>query len=105
MTSQVTSADFASSVLESRVPVLVDFYADWCQPCRLQGPILDELARDSRDQFHVVKVNADVEPALAQKYGVSALPTLLVFQEGRIVRRFVGLQSKDALKNALAAAV
>jgi thioredoxin 1 len=105
MAAQVTSADFASSVLESRVPVLVDFYADWCQPCRLQGPILDELARESQDRFQVVKINADDDPSLAQQWGVSALPTLLVFHEGRVVRRLVGLQSKDALQNALAAAV
>lgn len=105
MATKVTSEDFGSQVLAAPVPVLVDFYATWCAPCRLQGPILDDLARESGSRFHVYKVDADQEPELAEEYGVSALPTLIIFHAGKPIERFVGLQTKERLARALSSAV
>lgn len=104
MANQVNLKDFPTKVLASSVPVLVDFYATWCGPCRLQGPILDELARDGEGQFKIFKVDADKDPDLAQQYGVSALPTLILFQGGQPVERLVGLQTKERLAKVLSAA-
>lgn len=104
MVGTVTNGDFRREVLEAAQPVLVDFFASWCGPCRLQGPVLDELARKGQGQFKVVKVNADEEPELAQTYGISALPTLLVFHEGEVIQRLIGLQTKEALLRALTVA-
>lgn len=91
---------FRSEVLQSRVPVLVDFYADWCGPCRALGPILEELAEETKDA-KIVKVNVDESPQLASQYGVSSIPSLLVFKDGRIVARQTGLAGKQQLKALL----
>ncbi|MCR4414061.1 MAG: thioredoxin [Thermoguttaceae bacterium] len=96
----VDEADFADKVLESDVPVLVDFYADWCMPCRMLGPVLDELARETTG-VKIVKVNVDESPRLAAKYGVSSIPFLVVFKEGRPVARHLGLANKSALRTLL----
>lgn len=104
MSSRVRTQDFGQRVLESKVPVVVDFFATWCGPCRLQGPILDELAGESEGHFDVVKVDVDQDPDLATKYGVTALPTLLVFADGQVVSRYVGLTQKRPLQDALASA-
>ena len=101
MAALVKTADFQSTVLEAPVPVVVDFYATWCGPCRMQGPILDEMLRHSTGQFNVVKVDVDHEPDLAVRYGVTALPTLIVFDGGEPVERFVGLTTKDVLLRAI----
>ena len=104
MAAHVSGKDFAEKVLASHKPVLVDFYASWCGPCRLQNAVLDELQQEAADAYSIFKVDTDAESALAVKYGVSALPTLLVFHDGDVVDRFVGLQQKATLKNALMAA-
>ncbi len=93
-------ADFAEKVLRSEVPVLVDFYADWCGPCRALAPVLEELAREL-PQARIVKVNVDQAPDLAAQYGVSAIPTLLVFKNGSVVNEHMGLASKASLKSWL----
>jgi thioredoxin 1 len=96
----VDHSSFRDQVLRSDVPVLVDFYADWCGPCRLLAPVLDELAREL-PEARIVKVNIDHSPELASAYGVEAVPTLLLIRDGEAVGKHVGLASKAALKRAL----
>jgi thioredoxin 1 len=102
-TNEVQHADrqnFAELVLNSDVPVLVDFYADWCGPCRMIAPVLDELARETTDA-KIVKVNVDQSPELAARYGVNSIPNLKVFDEGKVVDEHVGLADKARLKKML----
>ena len=89
---------FSEKVLNSAVPVLVDFYADWCGPCRAMAPALEELASETAG-IRVVKVNVDEAPEVASRYGISAIPSLLVFKNGEVVAEHVGLASKAALKS------
>ncbi len=96
--SPVTSFD--DQVLKSDVPVLVDFYADWCGPCQLQAPILDELASEI-GTARIVKVNVDDNPELAARYQISSIPTLLLFKNGHLVARHLGLASKSQVKALL----
>ncbi len=101
MAKNVTTAEFQSEVLSSDVPVLVDFYADWCGPCRMLAPILEELSAESGGAYKVVKVNTDDNRDLAVQYGVSSLPTLKIFKAGEVATTFVGLKPKADLKAAL----
>ncbi len=101
--SQVLHADeatFGSIVLKSDVPVLVDFYADWCGPCRSLGPTLLELAEETPDA-KIVKVNVDDCPNLAAEYGVDAIPSIKVFKNGAVTRQFVGLACMSQLKSMI----
>lgn len=98
----VTSEAFAHEVLESERPTLVDFYADWCGPCRAMSPVVDELAHDLDGQANVVKVNVDESPALASDYAVQSIPTFIVVRDGGATQRLVGMQSKQALVKAVA---
>jgi thioredoxin 1 len=88
-------------VMAQGAPVLIDFWAPWCGPCRLQGPILDEVAKGAADNAIVAKVNVDEEPSLASQFGVQSIPTLLVIKEGQILNRMVGVQSAQVLTSAL----
>lgn len=83
------------------MPVLVDFWADWCMPCKMLSPIVEEVAEELADRLKVVKVNVDENPDLAMSYGVQAIPTLLVFKDGRVVTETVGYLSKKALMDKL----
>ncbi len=97
-------SNFKSEVLESQEPVLVDFWAPWCGPCRQIAPIVDELVSENSGAVKIGKLNVDEAPQTAQEYGVSSIPTLMVFKNGDVVERFVGLQSKSRLQQALDAA-
>jgi thioredoxin 1 len=92
--------NFAEVVLNSDVPVLVDFYAEWCGPCRMIAPVLEELAKEKTDA-RIVKVNVDHSPQLAAQYGINSIPSLKVFDEGKVVDEQVGLASKARLKAML----
>jgi thioredoxin 1 len=100
--NKVTNETFKAEVLDSPVPVLVDFYADWCGPCRAMNPTLVELAGEANGRYKVVKVDADAERELSNDYQVRALPTLLVVKDGAVKAKLVGLQNKARLVEALA---
>ncbi len=99
----VTATDFEEQVLRSSVPVLVDFYADWCGPCKFQAPVLDELAREI-DTAKIVKVNIDDDHDLVSRFQIGSIPTLLIFKNGQFVARYTGFASKTQLKAILARA-
>lgn len=97
MVKIITGAEFEQEVLQSPIPVLVDFWADWCGPCRMMAPVLDEIASELGDSLKVIKVNVDEEGELAQRYGVMSIPTLVVFKGGEAVETSVGFQAKKEL--------
>jgi len=97
----VTASTFDKEVLQSDVPVLVDFWAEWCGPCRMLAPILDQLAAEVGDKAKIAKVNVDEEPQLASSFGVMSIPTVIIFKNGEAVEKSVGLRSKDDLKRLL----
>ncbi|MET8629540.1 thioredoxin [Kitasatospora sp. NPDC004669] len=102
---EVTDASFDEDVLKSDKPVLVDFWAEWCSSCRRIAPSLEAIAAEHADKTGVVKLNVDQNPATAGKYGVMALPTLLVFKDGGVVKTIVGAKSKADLERDLDAFV
>jgi thioredoxin 1 len=93
----VNDTNFATTVLQSKRPVLVDFWAEWCAPCRTLAPTIEALADDWQDRARVVKLNVDESPAVTQRYGVRAIPTLILFKDGAEVERLLGALSKSEL--------
>ncbi len=97
----LTEANFDAEVLKSSTPVLVDFWAEWCGPCKMIAPVLDELAGEYAGKVKIGKLNIDNCPELAGKYNVRAIPTLLIFKNGQVVEQMVGMKNKGALKTSL----
>ena len=98
---KITAANFENELLRSDKPVLLDFYADWCGPCKMLSPVLSEIADEYADVIRVAKVNVDDEPELAMKFKVSSIPMLVLFKNGRIVSTSVGYRPKDEILNEL----
>ena len=104
MSADIISTDdrgFDRAVLQAEVPVLVDFWAPWCGPCRMVGPIVEQLAKQYGDQLRTVKVNVDDSPSVARRYGIQSIPTLALFQGGKEVQRLIGVRPKPELAGAI----
>jgi thioredoxin 1 len=101
MSTAVTETSFEQEVLQSDKPVIVDFWAEWCGPCHAVSPVLDKIADERSEELRLVKVNIDEEPALAQKYGIVSIPTIVLFKNGEPAAAAVGAQPKTAIERSL----
>ena len=97
----LTDDNFEEEVVNSTTPVLVDFWAEWCMPCRMVAPVIDELAGDFNGKAKIGKVDTDSNRNIALKFGISAIPTVMLFKDGQVIKRFVGVQSKREYAAAL----
>lgn len=104
MAKELTAKNFKKEVLESKEPVMVDFWASWCGPCKMMSPIVDELADEFKDKIKIVKVNIE-EEELAQKYGIMSVPTFLFFKKGKAAEQAGGGMTKDALAKIIKKAI
>jgi thioredoxin 1 len=102
--TEFTDDNFREEVLQAPSPVLVDFWAPWCAPCRMIGPVVEELAAENAGSIKIGKVNIDNSPSAATTYGVTSIPTLMIFKQGEVIERFVGVQPKARVQEALDAA-
>jgi thioredoxin 1 len=101
MTIKLTDETFEKDVLQSQSPVLVDFWAEWCQPCQMVGPVVEELADEYEGKIKVGKLNVDENINVPGNYGIMSIPTLIVFKDGKPFKTMVGVQGKDTLKKAI----
>jgi thioredoxin 1 len=95
----LTDQNFETEAVKSEIPVLVDFWAVWCGPCKMQNPILEEVAREYEGKVKIGKLNVDENPAMSGKYQVMSIPTLMIFKSGEVVKQMIGVQSKETLKS------
>lgn len=100
-TKTVTDASFATDVLQSSTPVLVDFWAEWCAPCRLVAPVLEEIASENPGKIQIAKLNIDENPEVGRQYQVLKIPTLLLFKDGELVKQIIGAKPKATLLSEL----
>ena len=98
---KVSSAEFKKEVLESEIPVLVDFYADWCGPCKMMSPIIEEIAENLNGKVKIAKINVDEEADLAIEYEVSSIPTFLLIKNGQVVTNIIGMRDKKYLEEKI----
>ena len=96
-----TDQNFEEEVLESKIPVLVDFWAAWCGPCQMMEPVIEEIAKELEGKAKVGKLNVDENPKIAEKYGIMSIPTLILFREGKAVKTLVGFRNKEEILNYL----
>ncbi|MBG0768185.1 thioredoxin [Sphaerochaeta halotolerans] len=101
MSINVTKSTYEAEVLKSDVPVVVDFWAAWCGPCRMQGPILEQVEKENEGKVKVVKVNVDEEGELAMTFGVQSIPTLLFYKDGKVINKAIGVRDATAVKKTL----
>ena len=101
MATAVTEQSFEEEVLQSESPVIVDFWAEWCGPCHAVAPVLDRIVEERNGDLKLVKVNIDEQPALAQRFGVQSIPTMILFKDGEPASAAIGAQPKPALERAL----
>lgn len=101
MAYNITDETFQKEVIDSTLPVLVDFWAPWCGPCRMIAPVIEEIASEYEGKAKVVKLNTDENPQMASKYQITAIPTLLFFKNGKVVKEIVGVVSKEEIKKVL----
>ncbi|HOJ86192.1 MAG TPA: thioredoxin [Elusimicrobiales bacterium] len=101
MALNITDQEFDKEVIKSAIPVLVDFWAPWCGPCRMLAPVVDEISKEYEGKVKVVKVNTDENPQSASNYQISAFPTLLFFKDGKVVKELVGVLPKEEIKKVL----
>lgn len=97
----ITDANFEQEVLKSDLPVLVDFWAPWCAPCRIVSPIVEELAKEYAGKLKVLKLNVDDNPKTASKYGIMSIPSLLIFKKGEVAKTMIGAAGKENLKKGI----
>ncbi|MBN1168570.1 thioredoxin [Candidatus Woesebacteria bacterium] len=100
-TTDISEKDFEEKVLKAEKPVMVDFWAPWCGPCRMAGPVLEELSEEYSDKISIVKLNVDENQQTAQKYDVMSIPTTIIFKDGKEVDRQIGFAGKQGFENAI----
>ena len=98
---KITEQNFENEVLKSNIPVIVDFYADWCGPCKMMSPIIDSIAEELEDKIKVGKINTDENINLAGQYGVMSIPTILVIKNGKVAKSFIGVTDKETIISEL----
>jgi len=103
MANATTDATFTKDVIQSKEAVLVDFWANWCGPCRMVGPIIDQVSKKTEGKAKVFKLNVDENPKISAKYEIRSIPTVLVFKNGQVINQMVGVQPEEAYLQALAA--